>query len=127
MRFAGREGVVWGTDTTSPGPDPPALVYATSDGGLTWKASRTSFGAGQLYFLTPSEGWAMGSVLNQVPPSTIFHTTDAGQTWERSAHSAFPARASGSCTGGGSVQGLITTSDGAVHWQRASLPRSSDG
>jgi len=91
MRFAGREGVVWGTDTTSPGPDPPALVYATSDGGLTWKASRTSFGAGQLYFLTPSEGWAMGSALNQVPPSTIFHTTDAGQTWEPVGTFSFPS------------------------------------
>ena len=59
------------------------LLYRTTDGGLTWTISSTSFSGGDLNFIDVNNGWMLadlgvGAGSNAV---AVFQTTDGGATW----------------------------------------------
>jgi photosystem II stability/assembly factor-like uncharacterized protein len=52
-------------------------IYATTDGGRTWRPRRSGVGSDltDVKFLDRSEGWAVGG------DGTVLHTTDGGVVW----------------------------------------------
>jgi photosystem II stability/assembly factor-like uncharacterized protein len=88
----GSRGVLWAQDTTAPqceGRPPacqlaprPALVFATADGGATWKpmtAPPGSFFTGA--FLTPDLGWMLMNSHQGLGGTDVYGTTDGGASW----------------------------------------------
>ncbi len=60
-------------------------MYRTSDGGLTWTPSATSFSGGELSFLDANHGWMMADlgVGAGSMAISVFQTSDGGATWTR--------------------------------------------
>ncbi len=54
-------------------------IFATQDGGLTWKSQTTGTDRHlqQVFFLNERQGWVVGE------NGTILHTEDGGQNWNR--------------------------------------------
>jgi hypothetical protein len=63
----------------------PDAVHRTLDGGLTWKRSAKLRGVGQVKFVTPRKGFAVGY------PKAIWSTEDGGVTWAKVPEAAVPA------------------------------------
>jgi photosystem II stability/assembly factor-like uncharacterized protein len=72
-----------------------ATIYYTTDGGQSWTRAAlpsTSI-VGQvtdIYFRTPTDGWATLAESNISGWSGIYHSTDRGRSWKLLHQSAFP-------------------------------------
>lgn len=114
-------------------------VQRTTDGGQIWLPAHTP-GSRIAAFVTPTEGWAGGSTLDdwELCRQYIDHTTDGGRTWSRQYTS--PSGVASVCyidrlyfvdnlygwafggdwlTGGTSLQ--IKTTNGGVTWQPVNI------
>jgi photosystem II stability/assembly factor-like uncharacterized protein len=66
----------------------PGYLYATADGGKTWKPAASTddtLPVGGLIRLEPGrpdEGWLVGNQVSTTPKD-LYRTTDGGRTWER--------------------------------------------
>jgi photosystem II stability/assembly factor-like uncharacterized protein len=61
------------------------LLYRTTDGGLTWTISSTSFSSGDLSFIDVNNGWMLADLGVGAGSNTVavFQTTDGGVTWNQ--------------------------------------------
>jgi photosystem II stability/assembly factor-like uncharacterized protein len=66
------------------GQDHPVL-YRTEDGGDTWTELPDAPGIYKLFFLSPSEGWALVGDWPRIDAIrlSLYRTTDGGKTWSR--------------------------------------------
>jgi hypothetical protein len=99
---------------------PPAYVYRSTDGGLTWRSSSTGI------TVMPNNGgritglaWAGPNLYAATLRDGMFRSTDRGVTWQRSAtpQSAMTGSASVSATGAGrpvAINRLRGTDDGVL-------------
>lgn len=121
----------------------PHVLFATHDGGMTWKALHTDSDQPfpqnntlvNMRFTSPTNGWLV-TLMNSLSPSRVFvyHTTDGGRTW---TESSFPMPSDVQASGcllatapvfqsalDGSIQVLsqwngilyFSTTDGGQHW-----------
>lgn len=86
--------------SNAPGAVPHEImqIYATSNGGATWKTQPlmlqspyTSYGSASLSFVSPKDGFFfVQNTSNMI--SSLYRTTDAGQTWSAVAPKVFQSR-----------------------------------
>jgi photosystem II stability/assembly factor-like uncharacterized protein len=119
----------WTTQTTGPSlVDTTQLyVFATADGGQTWKqgapvpASGSNMGIA-LEFIDPQNGWLLTDMGSDALPSltrTLYTTADGGLHWSRVASGSESGGSSlGQLAGGCSVSGMTfaTTDKGWLTW-----------
>ena len=70
----------------SPNPDGiTGTLYATGDGGTSWKSMLIPFSSADLQFLDPLNGWALASlgVGAGSMPVDVYQTTDGGVSWAK--------------------------------------------
>jgi photosystem II stability/assembly factor-like uncharacterized protein len=63
------------------------LLVETVDGGKTWRPvgdeASSSFAINDLFFSSPTDGWAAGGTVAMREEDVLFATTDGGKRWER--------------------------------------------
>ena len=133
---------------------PPAMFFATQDGGATWQQSATPPDLGgvvmggpapdpQLVFTSAQDGWAVSGPLEgpdattSNPGGVVYRTTDGGTTWSvapglPSGDMSLPpssARTTGSCCATRTavdVQPVVyVTQDGGGTWSPVALPAAA--
>jgi photosystem II stability/assembly factor-like uncharacterized protein len=73
------------------GIQPRPRLYATHDGGASWKLVATAPFTGRFVFLNPRDGWAVSDPSRMTGPSynlpvgggVLYRTTDGGRQWQR--------------------------------------------
>jgi photosystem II stability/assembly factor-like uncharacterized protein len=84
-----RTGWAVGDAPTGTGFDVRGLVLGTIDGGKTWTELKDASGNGapfsinDVWFTSPTEGWAAGGNVENAEEDVLLHTADGGKTWER--------------------------------------------
>ena len=84
-----KTGWAAGDAPTGNGFDVRGLVLGTADGGATWTelkdaAGKTApYSITDLWFVSPTEGWAAGGNHEDREEDILLHTVDGGRTWER--------------------------------------------
>lgn len=70
-------------------PEYESALYASQDGGETWRGSPIKDRKVSIYsirFFSKKDGWAVGAIpqgYNRLPKGLVMHTTDGGQNWFR--------------------------------------------
>lgn len=101
-----------------------AWLYISKDNGPL-EGRRLPMPFGSLTFVSPDEGWMVGSPQNDLAaPGGIYHTQDGGRTWAMVIATAWQGRADFVDAEMGWVVAqsadklaLVTTQDGGVSWQ----------
>jgi photosystem II stability/assembly factor-like uncharacterized protein len=79
----GSTAFVEGVDET--GSQAAGMIYATTDGGGSWRSSPLPFAGGVLQFADASHGWAVvvppGSWNGPTAPALVYQTMDGGKNW----------------------------------------------
>ena len=141
------DGWAVGYRTDSQSGVPSAVVYATTDGGVSWREQAVP-GASVLSavdFANASDGWAVGYALNEAEGTTralVLTTTDAGASWApqslpqdsgthlRAVDFASPGRGwlagyQTNAQSGVSQAVVYATSDGGGSWQRVPVAQAT--
>ena len=90
--FNAKEGMI-GTGNYNGGA--LAQIFYTTDGGATWRISslpnpRIVGQVNDIFFRTPTSGWATIHEASETGWSGIYHTTDRGRTWKLVHQAGFP-------------------------------------
>jgi photosystem II stability/assembly factor-like uncharacterized protein len=111
---------------------PNGGIFYTDNGGKKWQlqlkeASNNNFGIDSMYFVSKSEGWAVGRVwpenVGQQPTrATILHTTNGGKNWAASSleNETFCSRVYFSDYQNGWLftrDNVYRTQDGGISWR----------
>jgi photosystem II stability/assembly factor-like uncharacterized protein len=99
---------------------PPGVAYATTDGGVTWRARPTGTDqrVNRVTFANANLAVAVGQ------GGLVLRSTDRGQTWQRvpsaTAHELLDVRFTSSTRGYAVGAGgtLLSTTDGGLNWTR---------
>lgn len=102
-----------------------AWLYTRQGGAAEWQSAALPVANGSLGFMSPAEGWMLGSQDSDfTAPRELFHTTDGGQTWTSIAQNLignqvdFTDPLNGWIASGGYLDApLLRTTDGGVTWK----------
>jgi photosystem II stability/assembly factor-like uncharacterized protein len=94
-------------------------------GAAEWQSAALPVPNGSLDFITPAEGWMLGSQNSDFQaPKELFYTTDGGQSWTSLAQGLmgnqvyFTDPLNGWIASGGYADSpLLRTTDGGVTWK----------
>jgi photosystem II stability/assembly factor-like uncharacterized protein len=96
-------------------------IFATTDGGATWRAQYSGALLMGVTFANASDGWAVGRA--QTGSGTIFATTDGGATWKpQYADDNLPSLEDVACTDASHAWAvgygtILATTDGGATWK----------
>lgn len=105
-----------------------AWLYSSTDNGQSWVAYSLPLPYDSFKFISPSEGWLLGSSENQPShKNQIQHTSDGGRTWLPVSQVQWQGGIDFVDSQNGwvvatltDVSGLVRSSDGGKNWQQIS-------
>jgi heat shock protein HslJ/photosystem II stability/assembly factor-like uncharacterized protein len=98
-----------------------AWLYVSAEAGPSWQIYPLPASSAEFEFISPTEGWLLGSEDPSAAEQGVYHTTDGGQTWESLAtvgqggHIEFNDTRNGWIASGAMT--LLHSADGGKTWQ----------